>query len=338
MSRESRTDLIRGIEEARGAKLIVYITGDRRGMETKIANDIFPMFHRHLMHLGFQDKIDLFLYSTGGLTIAGYALVNLLREFCDELNVIIPFKALSCATLIALGANEIVMTPMAQLSPIDPSTEHPLGPVATMPGQPAGRIVPISVEDVNAFIGLAKKELKLKEENSLLKVFELLSEKIHPLALGAVQRSREQIEFLSKALMKLHTQDGDEIDEVINTLTRKRFSHDYIVSRKEAKENLKLNIIDPGSSLTRIIVDLYNEYNELLELDTPYHPETVLSSADSGVFTFYRGIIESSVTNHVFRTIKDIKRVQMPVQAPHPPVIGYQERLLEEGWFKENAI
>jgi ClpP class serine protease len=117
---------IEKIQEKRDSKLVVYIAGDRRGMETKIATDIFPMFHRHLAQIGTQKKIDLFLYSTGGITIAGYALVNLFREFCEEFNVIIPFKALSCATLISLGANEIVMTKMGQLSPIDPSVEHPL--------------------------------------------------------------------------------------------------------------------------------------------------------------------------------------------------------------------
>lgn len=78
--------------------------------------------------------------------------MNLFREFCEELNVLIPFKALSTATLIALGANEIIMAKMGQLSPIDPSVQHALGPIVQMPGQPRGRIAPVNVENVNAFI------------------------------------------------------------------------------------------------------------------------------------------------------------------------------------------
>jgi ATP-dependent protease ClpP protease subunit len=112
ISRPKRMELIKAIEKERNSRLLVYITGDRRGLETRIATDVFPIFHEHLSHMGKQKRIDLFLYSTGGITIAGYALVNLIREFCEEFNVIIPFKALSCATLISLSANEIVMTPM----------------------------------------------------------------------------------------------------------------------------------------------------------------------------------------------------------------------------------
>ena len=76
MDRTDRMKLIEKIQKQRRSKLIVYIAGDRRGMETKIATDIFPMFHKHLVQIGNQKRIDLFLYSTGGITIAGYALVN----------------------------------------------------------------------------------------------------------------------------------------------------------------------------------------------------------------------------------------------------------------------
>ncbi len=159
---------------------------------TSISTDVFPMFHKHLTQIEKQKRIDLFLYSPGGITIAGYAFVNLFREFCGEFNVIIPFKALSCATLSALGANEIVMTKMGQLSPIDQSVEHTLGPIVQNPGQPGGKIAPVNVEDVNAFIDLAKKEAGLSEEDSMKKVFEILASKVNPLVLGAVQRSREK--------------------------------------------------------------------------------------------------------------------------------------------------
>jgi hypothetical protein len=339
MERGKRTELIKQIEEKRQARLIVYITGDRRGLETRIATDVFPMFHEHLMQMGRQRKIDLFLYSTGGITIAGYALVNLIREFCEEFNVIIPFKALSCATLISLGANEIIMTPMGQLSPIDPSVHHPLGPVVQIPGQPAGQIVPVNVEDVNAFVDLARKEVGLSNEESMQKVFEVLATKVHPLALGSVQRSREQIAFLASNLLRYHMTDKNRIEKVVNILTRERFSHDYIIGRKEAKETLELNIVEPDEDLIRDIVDLFNAYSDIFELNTTYNPEIYLSGSDSGVFDFNRGMIESIGLAHVFRTKKEIRRVQVPPQPEMPiPTIGYQERILEEGWIVDNNI
>ena len=339
MGRSERMELIKKIEKKRNSRLLIYITGDRRGLETKIGMDVFPMFHEHLMRIGKQERIDLYLYSPGGITIAGYALVNLIREFCREFNVIIPFKALSCATLISLGANEVVMTPMAQLSPIDPSVQHPLGPVIQIPGQPTGQIVPVNVEDVNAFVDLARKEVGLNNEEFMKKVFELLGTKVHPLALGAVQRSREQIAFLASNLLKYHINDDKKIERIVKIITRERFSHDYIIGRREAKEILELNIKEPEEEFTKDIIDLFNIYSRILDLNTPYNPETYLSESESGVFDFNRAIIESSDLTHVFRTKKEIKRVQVPPQPGIPmPTVGYQERILQEGWILDNTI
>ena len=91
MGRNERMKLIDEIEAERNSKLIAYIAGDRSGMRTQIGTDIFPILHEHLTKAGEQDRIDLFLYSLGGNTIAGYALVNLFREFCSEFDVIVPF-------------------------------------------------------------------------------------------------------------------------------------------------------------------------------------------------------------------------------------------------------
>ena len=69
--------------------------------------------------------------------------------YCDELIVVIPHKAHSAGTIISLGANEIIMTKQATLSPIDPSLNTSLNPkineVATYP---------VSVEAVNGYIEL----------------------------------------------------------------------------------------------------------------------------------------------------------------------------------------
>lgn len=337
MDREKRIELIKKIEKERGTRVLVYITGDRKGLETRIAMDVFPMFHELLMRMGKQKKIDLYLYSTGGLVIAGYALVNLIREYCEEFAVIIPFKALSCATLISLGANEIIMSPMGQLSPIDPSIHHPLGPMIQIPGQPTAQIVPVNVEDVNAFVNLARNEIGLNNEESMKRVFELLGTKVHPLVLGAVQRSREQIAFLAYNLLKYHINDDEKIERIINTLTRERFSHDYIISRLEAKNVLNLNIIEPKENLLKDIIELFNAYSEILEMNMPYSPEIYLTDTDTKSVFFNRAIIESSDCTYVYRTKKEIRRIQIFIQ-PNLPQIGYQERILQESWILDNDL
>ena len=337
MSRNERLNLIKEMQKATESKIIVYFTGDRRGLEAKISTDIFPNLHKHLVNIGNQKRIDLFLYSTGGTTIAGYALVNLIREFCEEFNVIIPFKALSCATLIALGADEILMTKMGQLSPIDPSVEHPLGPIVQIPGRPV-RIAPVNVEDVNGFIELAKKEIGLNEEESMKKVFEILASKVNPLVLGAVQRSREQITFLASTIMEYHTKDKERIKKCIATLTRERFSHSYIINKREAKKVLGLNIIDPNKKINTLVINLFDAYNEIIMMDKPYNPEVILGKTNTKVEDFSRAIIESVDLTHVCRTKKEIKRIEVAQPGIPIPAIVYQERILEEGWVEDNNI
>ncbi len=338
LTRRTRMRLIRKIEKTTNSRLISFITGDRQGQETKIAGDIFPFCQEHLQKIGKQDNISLFLYTRGGLTMAGFGLVNLFREFCQNFNAIIPFRAHSCGTLISLGANKIFMTKMGQLSPIDPSIDHPLGPHTQIPGAPPGvtQRVPINVEDAVTFLEFAKEQIGLKDENSLLSVFNRLSSEINPLALGAVARSRQQIGFLAKMLLSRHIIDKEKIENIIKILSRERFSHYYLIGKKEADESLKLPLADVSSELEETILKLYNEYSILLELTVPYNPEAYLGQRDSHTFDLNRGILESRNLTHVFRSCLRVQRIQIAQQGVTQTL--YNTIKLSEGWVKDNTI
>lgn len=102
------------------------MTGDRRGAETRISSDVIDYFIGHLEKIGVVPKLSLFLYTRGGEISAAWNIVNLLKMYCDTLQVIIPHKAHSVGTIISIGANEIVMTKQATLGPIEPSWNSPL--------------------------------------------------------------------------------------------------------------------------------------------------------------------------------------------------------------------
>lgn len=339
MTRTERMSLIGQIEKMTNSRTLVFMLGDRRGMETKIAMDVLPFCQEHLSNMGRQKKISLYLYSTGGITMAGYAIANLLREFSESYDVIVPFKALSCATLIVLGADNIIMTKMGQLSPIDPSVMSPLGPVVGFPGLPGQqRSVPVNVEDVINYIDLARKALNVTDEELLTRLYDRMSQSVHPLVLGSVYRSREQIGFLAKVLLETHLKDPEQVKKVIETITRGRFSHDYIIGRKEAKETLGLPIVDAPPELDTAIVSLYKQYDELMQLSVPYHQEQVLGNQDSVIAVFNRGIIESSDLTHVFRSRREVKRTEFGPPIVPTPQQGYAERDLGERWETDNSI
>ena len=162
MALEERKALIRQLEELLEARVISYVTGDRQGMETRIAPDQLHLISEHLTGIGTTDKLALFLYTPGGDSIVGWGLVNLLRQYCDKLIVLVTFRALSCGTLIALGADEIVMGKHGLLSPVDPSVSSPYNPPAPGIQQPgAVNLLSVSVEDMVGFLDLARVELGL---------------------------------------------------------------------------------------------------------------------------------------------------------------------------------
>src|SRR5438552_2968588 len=126
---DSRRDgLLRTVEERLKTKVITYLTGDRPGLETQIGGDAIPKFRRHLEAIGEVDSISLFLYTRGGDTNVPWRLINLLREYCNKLTVLVPFRAHSSGTLISMGADEIVLGKMGELTSIDPSVANPFNP------------------------------------------------------------------------------------------------------------------------------------------------------------------------------------------------------------------
>jgi len=335
VGRDERKALIKELENLTNSRVLVLFLGDRRGLETKIASDIIPLMFKHLSNFHETEKINLFLYTTGGVTISGYSIVNLIREYCKEFGVIIPFKALSTGTLMALGANTIVMSKMGQLGPVDPSVNHPLAPRARNPANPSQELlVPVNVEDVLSYFELAKKEAQTNSEKELNEVLRSLSNGVHPIVLGAVNRARDQIKFLTKTLLQSHMDDNKKIDEIVKTLLEQRFSHDYLVGRTEAKNILKLNIIDVSQEINDATLKLYDEFSDLMELNNIYIPEEVLGRNETVDATFFRGAVESSDLTHLYTTVRRIQRVQ--IQQQGVAVTRYSETPLEEGWVKND--
>jgi hypothetical protein len=250
MPYRTRKALYKKIEAMRSSKVVAYITSDRQGMETVIANDCIDLFVDLLDKIGPTRKISLLLHTNGGQTLAGWRIVNLLRTFCDELEVLIPMKALSAGTLIAIGANNVVMTKQAALGPIDPSVNNPLNPQISVGGQVAR--IPVSVENVLGYINAAKDELGIKSEQALTNILLGLSNQVHPLVLGEIFRTRAQIRYLARQLLGGMVTDDAKVRKIIDFLCADSGSHDYTINRREAR-NLGLNVETPSQDFYALL-------------------------------------------------------------------------------------
>ncbi|MBW8809350.1 MAG: hypothetical protein JF591_11070 [Lysobacter sp.] len=67
------------------------------------------------------EGIDLLLETAGGVTDATEKICSLLRQMAPDLRVIVPRKAKSNGTVIALTGKSVLMAPSSELGPIDPS-------------------------------------------------------------------------------------------------------------------------------------------------------------------------------------------------------------------------
>ncbi len=71
-------------------------------------------------HANGVRNLDLILHSPGGSPEAAEQIVTYLREKFDHIRVIVPFQAMSAATMMALAADEICMARHSTLGPTDP--------------------------------------------------------------------------------------------------------------------------------------------------------------------------------------------------------------------------
>lgn len=337
---KDRLDNYKKIEDLRKSKLLVYITGDRSGFETQIHPEVLDYFINHLDNLKKEKKITLYLYTRGGNTLAAWSLTNLIRQFCDEFEVLIPSKAHSSGTLISLGANKIIMTKQATLGPIDPSLNSPLNPQnPQFPTNPQAR-VPVSVESIKGYFELAKKDLQIKNSESIANILINLSNQVHPLVLGDVYRSRTQIQMLARKLLSKQLKNETQIKKIISFLCSDSGSHDYTIYRREAKEELGLNIEKPDDNFYKIIKDIFDNIQEELELKKGFDPNILLGANNQATYSCRRALIESiSGGTDVFVSEGTlIKNTQLIQQAPNiPPVqrVIVEDQRKFEGWKHE---
>ncbi len=280
MPREKRKELLKKIEGKRGTKVIAYVTSDRIGLQALIQHDIVPIVHEHILSLPEEDrrKLDLFIYSRGGSADVPWALVSMFREYCQKgsFSVLIPFRAHSAATVIALGADEILMTKKGELGPID----------ATMSGGPynpreekTSNPLPVSVEDVTGYFALLER-FGCERPDEKMRGFEQLTAKVHPLALGAVSRLLEETKLVGLRLLSTRANPFREKEnhEIIRKLSSEVYSHNHAISRTEASRYLGLKQVRNAedAAIDSELWELYVEYRSLFELESPFQPEAHL--------------------------------------------------------------
>jgi ATP-dependent protease ClpP protease subunit len=117
-SRYQRQAVIKLIQDATGRVLICYVAGKHAGIDRDDAIGFVDLLH----NIRPECDLDLLLHTGGGDIDAAEKLISIVRAKVGTgtLRVIVPDYAKSAGTLIALGADKIVMSDTSELGPIDP--------------------------------------------------------------------------------------------------------------------------------------------------------------------------------------------------------------------------
>jgi len=123
--RDARRKLIEEIEklEASATKkkktAVVAHIAKEGALGGSLESPDIPVLGSVLRAIGDVDCLSLILQSPGGDGTLVEKIVEMCRAQCKHLRVILPNRAKSAATMIALGADEIVMGHISEIGPID---------------------------------------------------------------------------------------------------------------------------------------------------------------------------------------------------------------------------
>ena len=171
-----------------------------------------------------DQPIDVILHTPGGLVLASEQIARALVEHKGKVTVFVPHYAMSGGTLIALAADEIVMDPNAVLGPVDPQ----------IGGAPAASII------------------KAVEQKPVERVSD------ETLILADISRKAQaQVQALVNELLADSGQmPADKAVQTAKTLTDGRWTHDFPITAKTARElGLKVNTDMPREVYA--LMDLY---------------------------------------------------------------------------------
>ena len=273
--------IIAEVNRKLGGTLVTYFNNPRGSV---CHDDVLALFEL-LEKIGHQKRIHLFIKSSGGNGQASLRLVNLLRQYCEEVVAVVPLECASAATMITLGANEILMGPMAYLTSVDTSLTHALSPIDRDNDR-----VSVSLDELNRVVKLWQAQGSDKSENPYQQLFQ----HVHPLVIGAVDRAESLSIMLCKELLAYHIKEETIAENIAATLNSKYPSHGYPILFGEARRiGLKVNMLSPEiNSLLLELNELYSQMGQRATTDfddTHAHSNEILNIWESeGVLVHYQ--------------------------------------------------
>ena len=282
MSYAERLILYHKISEVRQRPLIVYVTSSRQHASGQMGADIIPQFAKLLAEIpkGY-DNLDILIVSNGGDPIVPWRIISMVREKYKKVGALLPYAAYSAATLLALGADEIIMHPFSNLGPVDPQLTYQ----RRLPSQPAGgqevEVIHFGSEDLRNFLDFVRSDVGISDQEQLERAFELVCKDVGAIPIGVAKRSTQLALSMSEKLLSLHLGDTSQARAIAEALNRSFYHHGYPLGMNEAKK-IGLPVTSPSEDIEQTLWQIWQDIEEEMECNRPFNPvEVVLQSKEA---------------------------------------------------------
>ena len=213
-----------------------------------------------------ENHLHLVLHTFGGDPYTAAKIVNLFHHNFSKVTVVIPYVAMSAGTLLALGADEIIISDMGQIGPLDMQVSHPDNEKAISAldytesvsytfGQ-AKEAFSLFLREIQEVSGrnLRKKDAYDMASKRAIELFVPMIDKIDPVHLNKCSRiltvaKKYGQEFLKNYSLKravLEEKGDDYCNSLIGYLTYRMPDHAYGIFYSEANK-IGLNVFKQDS-------------------------------------------------------------------------------------------
>lgn len=244
-----RRKLIEEIQNKTKRKLVTYVANFGSPAGNIIHDDVLLLYDV-LKSIEFPKELDILIHSPGGIVEAAEKFVSLLREHVTSFRVIIPDMAKSAATLISLSSDEILMSSIGELGPIDPQINIGVDPTT---GQPIFRP---AWSYLNSLDRLEDELIKNRRNPTI--IIPLVG-KIDPTLMDVARKAIVYSETLAQSwlekYMKLNTEDAKRIAKHLADASL-HLTHGRTIRYTDAK-NIGLNVNKLDDTLWDLVHELY---------------------------------------------------------------------------------
>ncbi|MFZ4736772.1 MAG: hypothetical protein ACOYM9_12550 [Bradymonadia bacterium] len=237
--------LFREVSALRERRLVSIVIAPHVPLDRSVVDALVEVVHP----LAGGRPLDLFLDAGSGVSLEAWRVVSFLHERFQGYTAIVPFASSPVVTQLALGANALLMTDVASLSPL-------------YPFELSGEL-----RALHADLDAAQALLGAEQFKALVPRF---IERVDAQQIGLVHRGWETVRTLARASLETHLDPGtdrERIDRAVDRLCAVGTPSGFPFTRRDCEQRLGLPVVRPDDTLASIIWRLHRHYRQLFGIE-----------------------------------------------------------------------